>query len=179
MLETEQREPYSPIVETKRRSHVELLHFSHVSLVQWTNCLHPATGGSASCPGGANHTLELGLPVSGWSLITGYDRSSLLAVFAVTLATLLVPVLFSLQATDYGNIPLGSRKAHTRYCGGGGALWSSCISHTFTMSHWSSGLTVCFRPQEVAVRAIGVQPTLWNWDYLLELSLSGICCCFI
>ncbi len=26
-------------------------------------------------------------------------------------------------------------------------LWSSCISHTFTMSHWSGGLTVCFPSQ--------------------------------
>jgi hypothetical protein len=41
----------------------------------------------------------------------------LLAVFAATLATLPVPVLFSLQATDYGDIPLGSCKAHTHYWG--------------------------------------------------------------
>jgi hypothetical protein len=38
------------------------------------------------------------------------------------------------------------------------------------MSHWSSGLTVCFSPQGAAVRARGVQPTLWNWDYLLAPS---------
>jgi hypothetical protein len=46
---------------------VELLNFSHfhlVSLIQWTNHLLPATGGSGSCPGGATHTLELGLFVS-------------------------------------------------------------------------------------------------------------------
>jgi hypothetical protein len=52
-------------------------------------------------------------------------------MLAVTLATLLVPVLFSLQATDYGNIPLGSRKAHTCYWGGGepcGALAFLTIS---------------------------------------------------
>jgi hypothetical protein len=48
--------------------------------------------------------------------------------------------------------------------GGGGALWSSCISHIFTMSHWSSGLTICFPPQGAAFRTLGVQPTLWNWD---------------
>jgi hypothetical protein len=51
---------------------VELLHFSHfhhVSLVQWTNCLLPATGGSGSRPKGATHTLELGLPVSAVSLL--------------------------------------------------------------------------------------------------------------
>ncbi len=78
-----------------------------------------------------------------WSLITGYDRSSLLTVFAATISTLLVPVPFSLQATDYGDIPLGSCKAHICYWGGGG-MWSSCISNTFTMSHWFRGLTVCF-----------------------------------
>ncbi len=54
--------------------------------------------------------------------------------------------------------------------GGGGALWSSCISHTFTMSHWFSGLTVSSPPQGAAVCTLGVQPTLWNWDYLLALS---------
>jgi hypothetical protein len=50
---------------------VELLHFSHfhhVSLVQWTNRLLPATGGSSLCPRGATHTLELELPVSAASL---------------------------------------------------------------------------------------------------------------
>jgi hypothetical protein len=73
----------------------------------------------------------------------------------------LVPVPFSLQATDYGDIPLGSRKANTHYWGGG-ALWSSCISHTFTMSHWSSGLTICFLPQGAVVHAPGVQPTPMN-----------------
>jgi hypothetical protein len=106
---------------------VVLLHFSHfhhVSLVQWTNCLLPATGGSGSCPGGATHTSELGLLLA-LSRYSGepdvipdhwlwkVDRSSLLAVFAATLATLLVPVPFSLQATDYGNIPLGSHKGVT------------------------------------------------------------------
>ncbi len=30
-------------------------------------------------------------------------------------------------------------------------LLSSCISHTFTMSHWSSGLTVCFLSQGAVV----------------------------
>jgi hypothetical protein len=77
---------------------VELLHFSHfhhVSLVQWTNRLLPATGAqfSSSRPGDATHTLELGLPGSDlslqlwpptWSLFTGYDRSSLHMVFAAT-----------------------------------------------------------------------------------------------
>jgi hypothetical protein len=46
---------------------VELLHFSHfhhVSLVQWNNHLLPPTGDSSLHPGGATHTLELGLPVS-------------------------------------------------------------------------------------------------------------------
>jgi hypothetical protein len=48
--------------------------------------------------------------------------------FTATLATLLVPVPFSTQATDYGDIPLRSRKAHTRYWRGeGGGLWNSCI----------------------------------------------------
>jgi hypothetical protein len=49
-------------------------------------------------------------------------------------------------------------------------LWSSCISHTLTMSHWSSRVTVCSPPQGAAIRALGVQPTLWNWDYVLVLS---------
>jgi hypothetical protein len=42
----------------------------------------------------------------------------LLSVFAATLATLPVPVLFSLKATDYGHtVPLGSCTAHTHYWG--------------------------------------------------------------
>jgi hypothetical protein len=93
----------------------------------------------------------------------------LLAVFLATLATLLVPVPFSLQATDYGNILLGSHKAQP-VTWGGVSLWSSCISHIFTMSHWSSGPTVCFPPQGAAVCTPGVQPLLWNWDCLLALS---------
>jgi hypothetical protein len=57
-------------------------------------------------------------------------------VFAVTLATLLVPVLFLLQATDYDDIPLGTCKAHTRYWGGGG-----CGAPAFlTLSPWLAGL---------------------------------------
>jgi hypothetical protein len=50
---------------------VELLHFPHfhhVSLVQWTKCLLPATGGSGLRPGGETYTLELELPVSNVSL---------------------------------------------------------------------------------------------------------------
>jgi hypothetical protein len=38
------------------------------------------------------------------------------------------------------------------------------------MSHWSSGLTVSFLPQGAAIRAPGVQPTLWNCDFLLAPS---------
>jgi hypothetical protein len=56
---------------------VELLHFSqfhHVSLVQWTNCLLPATGGSSSRPRGATHTLELGLPVIAVSLLKKFKN---------------------------------------------------------------------------------------------------------
>jgi hypothetical protein len=64
----------------------------------------------------------------------------------LTLATLLVPVPFSLQATEYGEIPLGSRKASTHYCWGGGP----CLSHTNTQSHWSSGSTICFQPRGAA-----------------------------
>jgi hypothetical protein len=44
---------------------MELLHFSHldhVSLVQWTNHLPPATGGSHLRRRGVTHTFELGLP---------------------------------------------------------------------------------------------------------------------
>jgi hypothetical protein len=44
------------------------LTISPVSLVQWTNRLLPATGGSGLCPGGATHTLELGSPNSAVSL---------------------------------------------------------------------------------------------------------------
>ncbi len=90
-----------------------------------------------------------------WSLITNYERSSLLMILVVTLATLLVSVPFSLQATDYCDIPLGSLKAQTCYWEGGGE----------PLSHWSNGLTVCFTPC-----ILGVQPTLWNWDYLLAPS---------
>ncbi len=49
-------------------------------------------------------------------------------------------------------------------------MWSSCISQTFTMSHWSSGLNVCFPPQGAVVCALGVQLTQWNWDYLIAPS---------
>jgi hypothetical protein len=47
-------------------------------------------------------------------------------VFTTTLATSCfshpsnVPVSFSLEATDYGDILLGFREAHTHYCNGGG-----------------------------------------------------------
>jgi hypothetical protein len=62
---------------------------------------------------------------------------------------------------------LGSRKAHTRYgmgpCGAPAFL-------TLTMSYWSSGLTVCFPPQGASVCTLGVQPTLWNRDYLFAPS---------
>jgi hypothetical protein len=54
-------------------------------------------------------------PYSGDLDVIPYHRSSLLTVFAATLATLFVPVPFSLQATDYGDTLLGSRKAHTHY----------------------------------------------------------------
>ncbi len=64
-----------------------------------------------------------------WSLITDYKRSSLLAVFAATLATLLVPILFSLQATDSVDIPLGSRKGHTHYWGRGSSVKVLHFSH--------------------------------------------------
>jgi hypothetical protein len=72
-----------------------------------------------------------------WSLITSFNRSSLHSTFTATLATLLVPAPFSLQATDYGDILPGSHWPIpvTRE---GGALWNSCISYTFTMSHWSN-----------------------------------------
>jgi hypothetical protein len=63
-------------------------------------------------------------------------------------------------------IPLGSRKAHTCYWGGG-ALCSSCISPAFTMSHWSSGLTVLLPATGGSSSLPGAQHTLWNWDYLL------------
>ncbi len=43
-------------------------HFHHVSLVQWTNRLLPATGGCGLRPRGATHTLKIGLPVSAVSL---------------------------------------------------------------------------------------------------------------
>jgi hypothetical protein len=43
---------------------LHLSHFHHVSLVQWTNRLLPATGGSGLRPAGSTHTLELGLPIS-------------------------------------------------------------------------------------------------------------------
>ncbi len=46
----------------------------------------------------------------------------------------------------------------------GNRLWSSCISHTFTMSHWSIGLTVSFphRGQQFAPRGAA---------HILELGL--------
>jgi hypothetical protein len=49
-------------LERKNVNYVELLHFSHiyhVSLVEWTYCLLPATGGSSSRPGGATHATTL------------------------------------------------------------------------------------------------------------------------
>jgi hypothetical protein len=41
---------------------------------------------------------------------------------------------------------------------------------TFSPCLTGRGLTVCFPPQGAAVRAQGVQPTLWNWDYLSRYS---------
>jgi hypothetical protein len=86
------------------------------------------------------------------------------------LTSLLVPVPFSLQATDYGDIPLESCRAYTHYEGRGGALWSPCISHTTTQSHWSSGSTICFPLGWAAIRILGMHPHLWNWDLLLTIS---------
>jgi hypothetical protein len=64
----------------------------------------------------------------------------LLAVFAATLATLLVPVPFTLQASDYGDIPLGSCKAHTRYWGGGGPVELLHFSHYISLVQWTKRL---------------------------------------
>jgi hypothetical protein len=50
---------------------VHFSHFQHVPLVQWTICLLPATGGTSSRPGGATHTLEVGLHVSAILLQSG------------------------------------------------------------------------------------------------------------
>ncbi len=47
---------------------LHLSHFHHVSLVQWTNRLVPATGGSSLHLRGITHTLKLGLPVSAVSI---------------------------------------------------------------------------------------------------------------
>jgi hypothetical protein len=41
--------------------------------------------------------------------------------------------------------------------------WNSNFHHVLLVQ-WS---TICFPPQGAAVRASGVQPTLWHWDYLL------------
>jgi hypothetical protein len=76
----------------------------------------------------------------------------LLAVFAATLATLLVPILFSLQAIDYGDIPLGSRKAHTRYWGGGGVCGAPAF---LPLPPCLTGPTVCFPPQGAVLRVPG------------------------
>jgi hypothetical protein len=59
-----------------------------------------------------------------WSLISSHDKSSLLAVLVTTLATGCYscpscPVPFWLKATDYGDIPLESRKAQPVTGGGG------------------------------------------------------------
>ncbi len=42
--------------------------------------------------------------------------------------------------------------------------------HSNTMSYWSSGIITCFPPKGAAVHAPGVQPALWNLDYLLAPS---------
>ncbi len=52
----------------------------------------------------------------------------------------------------------------------GGSPLELLHSHITTLAHWSSGLMVCFPPQGASVRALGVPPTLWNWDLLLALS---------
>jgi hypothetical protein len=49
-------------------------------------------------------------------------------------------------------------------------LWSSCISHTFTMSHWPSVLTVCFPVQGAAVCAPGCSPHFGTWIFMLVQS---------
>ncbi len=60
-----------------------------------------------------------------WSLITGYNRSSFLAIsrrpwLSAALAILLVPVLFTARSHRQSDTLLGSRKAQTHYWGGGG-----------------------------------------------------------
>ncbi len=109
------------------------------------------TQGASFAPWGATHTLELGLPVSPvslqwwpwrdpWSLAT----TGLLArSFCGDLSHSLVSVPFSLQATDYAwCIPLGSRKAHTRYLGGGGPVELLHFSHFHHVSlvQWTNRL---------------------------------------
>ncbi len=55
-------------------------------------------------------------------------------------------------------------------------LWSCCISHTFTMSHWSSGLTVCFPSQGSAVCARGdATHTLELGSPVSTVSLHDFC----
>ncbi len=163
-----------------------------INFVKWSSCISKLSPcltvpldllfasrhrGQRFAPWGATHTFKLGLPDSTVSLHWWPRRDpwSPAMIGPLTLAIgcfshLLAPVPFSLQAKDKCDTPLGSLKAHTCYGGGGGGLWSSCISHNFTISHWSSGLTVCFPTQRAAFWAGGVQPTLWNWDYLLAPS---------
>ncbi len=70
-----------------------------------------------------------------------YNKSSLLMVFTATLATLLVPVPFSLQATDYVDIPLGSHKAYTRYWEGSPVeLLHFSPFHHFSLVQWTNHL---------------------------------------
>ncbi len=87
-------------------------------------------------------------------------------VFAATLATFLVPVPFPLQATDYGDILLGSCKAHNPLLGGKKPCGAPAFRHV-SLVQWTNRLLTA---TGAVVRTLGVQTTLGNWDYLLELS---------
>ncbi len=113
------------------------------TMSHWSSLL-PATGGTGSCPGGATLTMELSSPVSDvsphwWPRRYPWPPATIgLFVHGVRGDTSHSSCPSSVLTVGHRlwrhTVPLGSRKAHTRYWGG--ALWSSYISHTFTMSHW-------------------------------------------
>ncbi len=69
--------------------------------------------------------------------------------------------------------PLGTCKAQGLYPVTRGGPVELQQSQTNTLSHWSSGSTICFSPRRVAVCVPRTHPHLhWNWGFLLAMSLT-------
>ncbi len=137
------------------------LHSHHVSLVQWTTRLLPITSDPGSNPWG--DLFETGILLLALSRYIGdpdvIDHFCGLAWGGLCPEPSLGPradnVIIPLYLTQL-SVPVSRSLLHnrqSRLLGGGGSPVKSLQSHfIFTMSHWSSGLPVCFQSQGTQVQ---------------------------